>query len=280
MKRLNEIISRLRYVKSGDIVASADHNDLVDAVKEIRKAIGSWLIGPSGINPLDLLSLPEVIEGIRSPALPCVSYFDHYLIDVKPLPFPSHYKPNSFFSYTSLLYDFHLAGVDDKAVDYISSKLTSFHLPLFAMQVNYDVNYFSFMTAMKVLNNYTDGAKYYLGAFYTFSAEHGVYSKITLYYAGNNKIVLYDTIADKYVDMYFPSDDWFILEFTNYCEARKAYIAIFTKDLSLYSSYELAFAEEKIEQPSIMYEFYHCSVEENRKAMWRSIHDFTRIEMY
>ncbi|RLF08403.1 MAG: hypothetical protein DRJ60_00290 [Thermoprotei archaeon] len=39
LEELDAIISKLRYVKTGDIIASSDHNDLVDAIKKARSAI-------------------------------------------------------------------------------------------------------------------------------------------------------------------------------------------------------------------------------------------------
>ena len=47
---LDEIINRLRYVKTGDYVLASDHNDLVDAIKKIREIL-------SGISPATLLQL-------------------------------------------------------------------------------------------------------------------------------------------------------------------------------------------------------------------------------
>ena len=40
LSELDNIIAKLRYVKRGDWVLSSDHNDLVDAVKKIREALG------------------------------------------------------------------------------------------------------------------------------------------------------------------------------------------------------------------------------------------------
>jgi len=47
IEKLDQIISRLRYVQYGDYVLADDHNNLVDAVKEIRNLIN---VNPFGID--------------------------------------------------------------------------------------------------------------------------------------------------------------------------------------------------------------------------------------
>jgi len=47
LKELDEIIARLRIVKAGDIVLSADHNDIVYAVKKIREILPKIAVGPA-----------------------------------------------------------------------------------------------------------------------------------------------------------------------------------------------------------------------------------------
>jgi len=63
LSELDEIIQRLRYVSSGDIIEASDHNNLVDAVKKIREILGT--IG-AGVSPCIALTTPFADYYIRN----------------------------------------------------------------------------------------------------------------------------------------------------------------------------------------------------------------------
>jgi len=76
LSELDEIISRLRYVQSGDIIEASDHNNIVDAIKKIREILGTVGVGVSPcialVTPLadyyiknGLISIDDAVKCIK-----------------------------------------------------------------------------------------------------------------------------------------------------------------------------------------------------------------------
>jgi len=116
LDELNEIINRLRYVTSGDIIEASDHNNLVDAVRKIREILsfigGAGVANPCGYKLYDFIknvcSNGDIIacEWITFTSSDIIGYSSYYSTDFITESFMSSHFYNTVgrVSYTSDVY--------------------------------------------------------------------------------------------------------------------------------------------------------------------------------
>jgi len=234
MERLNEIISRLRYVKSGDIIASADHNDLVDAVKEIRKILMCDPFGPSGIDYFDLgckLEEQYTLDIFCHEPM----FLDHYCLTVKPVVLPNLRG----FASTSLLYDFHIAGMPDSI---FNSNLRYAFKSLLQLGSAMLYRVIGVQFGCKTLNAPSETGS--LIEYNHYNARDNAYFAVTILYTPYKKLVIHDSVSESKVEVNNPTDDWFSISIATHTGVRKGYVAIADKNNNIIDFCELSCGEQ------------------------------------
>lgn len=234
MERLNEIISRLRYVKSGDIITSADHNDLVDAIKEISEMLMCNPFGVSGINYLDLgYKLEEKYTLHVFDDEP--NFLDHYCLSVKPLILPEMKRYVS----TGLLYCFHVAGMPNSIFNSpLRDRLRCFN----AVTTSMEFKSAGLQLGCKVLNAPSEIGE--VVDYYHCNPSDGVIYEVGIRCTPSKEIEVIDANAEKIVKLRTPIDDWFTIAIATHTGVRKGYVAIADKNNYIMDMYELSYREE------------------------------------
>ena len=261
LENLDAIIAKLRKVSSGDFVLADDHNDLVDAVKEIRSILEQLQEqitapaepeNPSGTKPFDtLFALFESLDGTEP------TYISE-LLECMLDPFDSHARFHMYddfkdcFAYRyckAFKYKPSVAYMDVETLQKFYNKLLELGYPedyfywyitgfasIFWHQVlsgSFDmVHSFSILTAIKFTNiGPTEGPIIVL----TGEWDGLRIKDNALYYFERGNPDLYVKIMKPEVDK------WYIIWFAQHYPEVKRFVRIYDTNLNLIATYERTF---------------------------------------
>jgi len=198
LSQLHNILSQMRYVKSGDIILSQDHNLKVDALwkvydilQQLKAQPSTKCTNPSGISPIDFLSSDYFIDLLNNLNYelmftgyrPSLFYIDDFCR--MPNSFEYYLAQNSILT-NKIVRETSVAGLPDNVLQSLLQK----YIPI-------SYNLTSFYTNLEYTSYYNYGILLIM-AFKIVDPVIGYYedTENNKYYTVQPEISIYDTIED------------------------------------------------------------------------------------